>query len=978
MPDKQKKQKKKGTLNPLITDNEGLIIYQLERELISQLIEYSHEKACLTSFCSKALILLESHPVFKNKSMAFWKYDTELISIVALNNLKLDVQQELLEMSERSQHWLSLKMCYVPLKHYPIKKITARIDINLEKIDNNTFYFSYWSDTSESELTLLTPFFKDFFGVFNLCLLHFFNKKNLKILRTFLEETALSIDITNEKRVIQYVNPAFERITFYNADEAINQNVASLLYSPKEDVQLFEQIKQTLEEGNIWRGQLQYRKKDGSDWISQTVIIPVIDDDSGKTIQHIAIKQDITEQVNYLNQLKISEERYRNLMNAASDAVFIHDLKGCFLETNTAACRSLGYSAEEICQSYVWDIEIGASLEVLNQLWIDLQKGGPLTIEGRHRRKDGSTFPVEVRLGIFTTTGEQLVLAIARDISDQKRAQGVIKKLTSALEQSPVLVFITDKTGIIEYVNNKVIEQTGYCSEEILGKNTRILQSGQTSLETYKIMWKQLDQGREWRGELLNKNKKGELFWVSAIISPLRNDDEEITHYLGVMEDISQKKSYEYMLQHQATYDSLTNLPNRSYGYNKLEHAIARSHAHKKKLAVLFIDLDEFKQINDSLGHNTGDLLLKALSERYLSVIRQTDIIARLGGDEFMMILENLNYVADAEHIAKKCHDVCLRPFVIDSQELSVSASIGIAIYPDHGKDAKILMRNADTAMYYSKLNNKNNWTVFNKSMAEVASNRIRIKTELQQGLNRDELYLCYQPIIDVKSNTLVAAEALLRWHSNTLGDVLVDQIIAVAEETGLIIPLGYWILNTVCMQIKEWRILLGNKIKIAVNISTIQLKQKDFVSKVRQILQKEDVDPESLIFEITESAFIDDSKFILAQLNQLNEMNIHCSLDDFGMGYSSLSSLRTYPFKSLKIDRAFIQGINTNSNDLSLVQSIIAMSRNLKLSVVAEGIETAEQLELMRSMNCDMAQGWYFSVALNKEHFLHYLVNQS
>ncbi|BCA93778.1 hypothetical protein TUM19329_01390 [Legionella antarctica] len=386
------------------------------------------------------------------------------------------------------------------------------------------------------------------------------------------------------------------------------------------------------------------------------------------------------------------------------------------------------------------------------------------------------------------------------------------------------------------------------------------------------------------------------------------------------------------------------------------------------------MDLDNFKHINDSLGHAVGDLLLKALSERYLSIIRQSDTIARLGGDEFMMILENLNHVGDAELVAKKCLEVCLRPFVIESQELQVSSSIGIAVFPEHGNDAKTLMRNADTAMYQSKLNNKNTWTVFNNAMAEVASNRIRIKSELHQALRRNELYLCYQPIIDIKNNTLFAAEALLRWQSPTLGSVLPDQIIPIAEETGLIIDLGYWVLQKVCLQVKEWQETTDNNLKVAVNISTLQLKQKDFVNQVKLILEKTSLSSDSLIFEVTESAFIDDSQFILSQLTQLNAIGIHCSLADFGMSYSSLHSWRTYPFKSLKIDRLFIQGVNTNNNDLSLVNSIIAMSRNLNITVVAEGIETAEQLKLLRSMKCDMVQGWYFSAALSSDQFLLYL----
>ena len=449
---------------------------------------------------------------------------------------------------------------------------------------------------------------------------------------------------------------------------------------------------------------------------------------------------------------------------------------------------------------------------------------------------------------------------------------------------------------------------------------------------------------------------------------------EEMRHLK--MEDLSQKKNYEALLRHQASYDDLTSLPNRFYGYKELERAIASSAKQKKKIAILFIDLDEFKQINESLGHNVGDALLKTLAQRYLPLMQKTDTIVRLGGDEFMIILRELNHDKYAEEMAQKCQKLILHAFKLESQELYISSSIGIAYFPEHGLDAKTLMRNAEAAMYQSKVRGRNNWTVFVNTMAELVTNRIRIKSELRQVLKRDELYICYQPIINSANNQVLAAEALLRWNSATLGNVMPDQIIPIAEETGLIVPLGYWVLKKVCSQVKKLKEITDEPIKIAVNISTIQLKQKDFVDQVKKILEATEVSPDSLIFEITESAFIDDSKLILSQLNRLNEMNIHCSLDDFGMGYSSLSYIRSYPFKSLKIDKVFIQSIDTSSDDLSLVNSIITMSRNLKLVVIAEGIETSKQLELLRSMNCDMVQGWYFSEALSSDDLLVYLHN--
>lgn len=951
-------------------------VKKYERELISQLIHISHNDMSLPAYAEQVISVLIQHPLLKNNIIVIWQYDVhQSINPLAFYGSDFDIQKELRQASVKLATSSLLKIKKVRLNHQRLDNVTNRIDVCLEKAQHELICISIWFNSPAPYLALVTPFLKDILGV---CALNFSKinvKHREKILNTILEKAGDIIEITNEEAVIQYVNPAFEHITLYDAAEALNKSVSSLLRSPIEDITLFEQIKAQLDSGAIWKGQIQSRKKDGSDWIAKTTIVPVLND-VGKVVQHIAIKQDITEQIKQINQLKISEERYRNLMNAAADAIFIHDLSGHFVETNSAACQSLGYTREEICTLSVWDIEIGATQAALNQIWLDLQNGS-ITFEGRHKRKDGTSFPVDVRLGIFNATGEKLVLAIARDISARKISEDIIRKLTRALEQTPVLVMITDKSGAIEYVNAKVLEQTGYCADELLGKNTRILQSGKTPIEVYESMWNQLIKGEEWRGELLNRNKKGEEFWVSAIISPLRNDNEETTHYLAVMEDVSQKKSYEEMLKHQATYDHLTNLPNRSYGVRKLERAISKACASEKKLAVLFLDLDDFKQINDSMGHAAGDMLLKALSARYLSVIRQTDTIARLGGDEFMLLLENINNISDAERIVLKCREICLCPFKIESLELYISFSIGIAIYPDHGIDAKTLMRNADAAMYQSKMKGKNNWTVFANTMTDTATHYLSIKAELPQVLARNEFYLCYQPIIDTKDNTIIAAEALLRWNSQSLGSITPEQIIPMAEETGLIIPLGYWILKRVCAQIKEWQLITGRNIKVAVNISPVQLKQRDFIEQLKSILKEAEVHPESLIFEITESAFNDDDKIILSHLNQLNKMNIQCSLDDFGMSYSALEYIRSYPVKSLKIDRVFIQSINTNNNDLNLVSSIIALSKNLKLEVIAEGIETEEQLDLIRTLHCDLVQGWYFSKEMTSDKFLLYLINE-
>lgn len=459
------------------------------------------------------------------------------------------------------------------------------------------------------------------------------------------------------------------------------------------------------------------------------------------------------------------------------------------------------------------------------------------------------------------------------------------------------------------------------------------------------------------------------------------------TYYSELLQQLieQQKKTYETLLHKQTLYDELTHLPNRFYGYNHLEQALINVQKNNKYLAVLFLDLDEFKQVNDSLGHETGDLLLKIIAKRLASLMNKKNTLIRLGGDEFMIITEQFTDKSWPLHLAKKCQKVCLKPLKVNSHELFISSSIGIAIYPEHGIDVNTLMRHADAAMYQSKMRGKNNCTVFTNTIHETSIDNMRLKVELHQVLDKvelhqvldkDELAIYYQPIITIQDDSVFAIEALLRWQSNTFGLVMPDQIIPMAEDTGLIVPLGYWILKKVCSHIKKWQKLTTKFIKIAVNISIVQLKQYDFVEQVSAILKANKVAPESLIFEITESAFIDDSSFILSQLKRLNQIKIDCSLDDFGMGYSSLSYLRSYPFKILKIDKSFIQKIDINEADRCLVHTMINMSKNLNLSVIAEGIENIQQFELLKQMNCDMVQGWYFSKALHSKEIIKYLNN--
>ncbi len=559
---------------------------------------------------------------------------------------------------------------------------------------------------------------------------------------------------------------------------------------------------------------------------------------------------------------------------------------------------------------------------------------------------------------------------IKREIDERRKAEENLRKLSLAVEQSPASVVITDKRGVIEYINPKFLKITGYSTEEIIGRDSSILNSGLTPKETYRALWDKLTKGKEWRGEFHNKKKNGETFWEYASVSPIRATDGSVTHYLAVKEDITLRKNYESELEHQANYDSLTGLANRVLARDRLDQAIKRARREGSLVGLLFIDLDHFKKVNDTLGHAAGDDILVETALRLRSCMREQDTvsrhddyselgtIARLGGDEFTVILHGLRNPLDAEIVADRILKACAIPFLAKGQELFLSASIGITICPDDTEDSEDLMRNADAAMYHAKEEGRGTSRFFKKEINDIAQERLRMENELRHGFAHGEFELFFQPLFDSLNNTLEGAEALLRWRSPSRGLVSPDEFIPLVEDTGLIIPIGEWVLRTACEQVAAWQSYSGKPLYVSVNLSTRQF-QNNLVEIVSKTLKETSLSPEYLKLEITETVLLQETENTKAIIQAIHDMGVQFSIDDFGTGYSSLSYLRSYPFNYLKIDRSFIQNVTTNKSDASLVESIIAMALNLDLKVVAEGIETDEQYAFVKKAGCDIAQGY-------------------
>lgn len=541
-----------------------------------------------------------------------------------------------------------------------------------------------------------------------------------------------------------------------------------------------------------------------------------------------------------------------------------------------------------------------------------------------------------------------------------------IRKLSRAVEQSPVAIIITDTSGTIEYVNPRYTELTGYTSTESVGKKPNILKSGETPPEEYRKIWEIISGGGKWSGEFHNRKKNGELYWASASVSPITDADEQISHFIAFQEDITERKQAEETIKQMAYYDTLTGLPNRHL-FNELMHlALAQAHRHSRLLAVLFLDLDRFKHINDTLGHSVGDQLLQAAAQRIKECCRRDrDTVARRGGDEFIILLPDIDAVQEAVRVAQKIIDAFKQVFVLPGIELFISTCIGISIFPNDGQDTENLVKNADMAMYRAKEQGRSRYHLYTSSMDEQAFHRLTMENSLRKALQRDELTLCYQPKVNIKTGQIVCIEALVRWQDPELGVIQPKQFIPLAEDTGLIIPLGEWVLRTACAQNKTWQQSNYPLMRVAVNFSARQFQQPKLEDMIERILIDADLAPCWLEMEVTESIMLQNVDKTIKTLNTLNNMGIHISIDDFGTGYSSLSYIKKLPIHTLKIDQSFIKDINSNLDDEAIATAVITMAKSLRLNVIAEGVETMEQMKLLNGLDCPEMQGYFFSEPL-------------
>jgi len=685
------------------------------------------------------------------------------------------------------------------------------------------------------------------------------------------------------------------------------------------------------------------------------------------------LHEEIAERAQIVEALQSSQEKFRKLVETISDWVWEIDENYTFAYSSPKVEEMLGYGPSEILGKTPFDFMPSEEACGISEIFSNFAafKKPFAFIENVNIHKTGHQVILETGgAPIFDRNGEfRGYRGISRNISDRKLAEDALRESEATLRgffNANAVQMSVIELGLDDFIyvmpNKQVADFFGLSLEEITGRSARELGFSDEVIRYWVEVFRYFLESRENLTFEYEFQYRGGDFWFQGSISTIYDSMAERPRFSFAAVDITERKQAEREIQKLAYFDSLTGLPNRALLNDRLNQVLAQSNREGWNVGVLFLDIDRFKWINDTQGHAAGDKLLKSVAERLGSRLRVSDTVARLGGDEFVIILSAVKHEQDISHVTQDIMDALSAPFQLGEQEIFVSASVGIAIFPMDGQDVGSLLRNADTAMYVAKESGRNNYKFFSQEMNHRAVERITLETSLRRALEREEFFLVYQPQIDMKDGRIIGMEALLRWNHPEQGLVPPGKFIPIAEETGLIIPIGEWVLHTVSEQAKTLIDAGYPALRIAVNISGSQFKQGNLARLVRQTLDETGLSPANLEIELTESILMENADSAIATLRELKTIGVHLAIDDFGTGYSSLTYLKHFPIDRLKIDQLFIRDITTNKDDASISEAIIALAGSLGMYVIAEGVETGEQMEFLLSRGCHEMQGFYFS----------------
>jgi diguanylate cyclase (GGDEF)-like protein/PAS domain S-box-containing protein len=796
-----------------------------------------------------------------------------------------------------------------------------------------------------------------------------------------LEATANAVVITDRTGAVVWVNSAFEHLTGYTAAETVGQSTR-MLNSGQNPKGMYEEMWRTIQKGGTWRGEIINRRKNGSLYYEEMTITPVHDENVGIT-HYIAIKLDITERRRVQAVLLSLNERLSLATGVAKLGVWELDMASHSFTWDARMFEIYGLPAVSPLPYEKWSATVYPedlpAVEATLREAIDEKSEG--SSEFRIKLADGAIRTVTTvgRVMLDERGNVTRVFGIAQDITERKATEAALfaekERAQVTLNSIGDAVICADISGKITFLNRAAENITGWSwKEAAVRPMTEVFQIVQAQNHESTPNPTQPAAERESIVDLpqscfLVRRDRSEIP-IECSVAPIHDREGAATGAVIVLRDVSEARAMAKQLAHSAEHDFLTDLANRQLLNDRVQQAISMASRHSKRVAVLFMDLDGFKHINDSLGHPTGDKLLQSVATRLLSCVRGSDTVSRQGGDEFVILLSEMEHSEDAVISARRILQAVARTHCIDHHDLHVTTSIGVSVYPDDGADAETLIKNADTAMYQAKENGRHSYQFFKPAMNARAIERQSIEEDLQHALERQEFALHYQPTISLRTGNIIGAETLIRWTHPIRGPIAPLQFIPVAEDSGLIVPIGNWVLREACRQAREWVDAGLPLATIAVNVSLMEFRNPRFLEGVFEALSDSRLDPRLLELELTESVLMKHAESAASILIMLRARGVRIAIDDFGTGYSSLSYLRKFPIDALKIDQSFVRQISANPQETTIVEAIVSMARSMKLRVIAEGVDSHEELAFLEAHQCDEAQGYYFSRPIPAQQF--------
>jgi len=779
--------------------------------------------------------------------------------------------------------------------------------------------------------------------------------------RTIVETAQEGIWAIDDQDRTTFVNQRMAQMLGYSVSEMAGRPLWDFLHPDHHSKASQSMARRRL--GVAEQRETAYLRKDGSVVHAHISSTP-LRDSAGNYVGAMALVSDLTEQREAKVALRESEENYRLLFENMTSGFALHEII-CdesgeavdyrYLQANPAFERLTGVPVANLIGKRIREI-----LPNTEDYWIKVFGHVALTGEPTAYENFSRELGRYYDTWVFRPRPLQFAV-IFTDITERKLAEAEMRKLSSAIEQTADSVLITNRAGEIEYVNPAFEKITGYSRNEAVGQTPRIVKSGKQGVAFYQHLWKTILGGDVYSDVLINRRKDGSQYYEEKTITPLKNAEGEITHFISTGKDVSERMQAQERMEYMAQHDALTELPNRLLLLDRLKQALARARWHNRLVAVLFIDLDRFKNINDSLGHEAGDKLLQQLAARFNWAVREGDTVARFGGDEFVILLDDMADGKDAGMVAQKVLDGLKDQFEIDEHRLFITASIGISLFPADGEDSSILLRHADVAMYRAKELGKNTFQYYSADMSARAFERLSLETRLRHAIDRNEFLLHYQPQVDVDSGKIVGVEALIRWQHPDFGLVYPNDFIPLLEETGLIVVAGEWVLESATTQLAEWHRQGWPGLRMAINLSARQFQGPGLLRAIEAALSRLDQSKEVLELEFTESLLVKHAPSTNELLDTLRERGVRFAIDDFGTGYSSLSYLRRLPIDTIKIDRSFVHDVPDDPDDCAITAAIAALATSLKVEMIAEGVESESQRDYLRALGCRIMQGYLF-----------------